>query len=82
MGSYQENEMKRGWGGGEGMQKQKTKKKKKKEKQWVRVHGVFFFKKKGTKEEKGKAKKWARVLRKRGEGAELRRIGRKGKQLE
>lgn len=42
----------------------------------------FFFLKKGTKEEKGKAKKWARVLRKRGEGAELRRIGRKGKQLE
>lgn len=42
----------------------------------------FFFFKKGTKEEKGKAKKWARVLRKRGEGAELRRIGRKGKQLE
>lgn len=42
----------------------------------------FFLKKKGIKEEKGKAKKWARVLRKRGEGAELRRIGRKGKQLE
>ena len=34
------------------------------------------------KEEKGKAKKWATVLRKRGEGTELRRIVRKGKQLE
>ena len=77
--------MKRGWGVG-GMQKQKpkkNKKKKKKEKQWVRVHGVFsFFFKKGTNEEKGKAKKWARVPRKRGEGAEFRRIVRKGKQLE
>ena len=29
VGSYQENEMKRGWGGGGGMKKQKTKKKEK-----------------------------------------------------
>lgn len=69
-------------GVGGGCKNKKPKKKKNKEKQWVRVHGVFFLKKKGIKEEKGKAKKWARVLRKRGEGAELRRIGRKGKQLE
>ena len=74
--------MKRGWGGGGGDAKTKNQKKEKERKAMGESPRSFFFKKKGTKEEKGKAKKWARVLRKRGEGAELRRIGRKGKQLE
>lgn len=72
----------KGVGGGGGDAKTKNQKKEKERKAMGESPRSFFFKKKGTKEEKEKAKKWARVLRKRGEGAELRRIGRKGKQLE
>ena len=56
VGSYQENEMKRGLGGGgEGCKNKKPKKRKNKEEQWVRVHGVFFFFKK--KEQKKRREK-------------------------